>query len=280
MAGRSSPTSRASPASAPARATTAAPTGSSTGNPELKASESISADLTFSYFGLKPLGLIEFGTFYKNIDGRVFRETTLRPATPEDVALYGTATNGLAVGDTIQVVSRGNADTTTIHGFETDWRMELSFLPNPLNGLGVGANYTWAESGETIPFIQTLPRDHPGQPARAGQEVAFPKQPKHSGNFYVSFNKWGIDARFAGNYIGRNLRSWNDASSASDEYNRSRWRYDAMLSYVLNRRWSFNASVINLTDEPLVTYVGQPHLVRNSEFLGRTARIGVRYVFR
>jgi hypothetical protein len=38
--------------------------------------------------------------------------------------------------------------------------------------------------------------------------------------------------------------------------------------------------MINLTDEPLVTYVGQPHLVRNSEFLGRTARIGVRYVFR
>jgi TonB-dependent receptor len=251
-----------------------------TGNPDLKASESVSADLTFSYFGLKPLGLLEFSGFYKNIDGRVFRETTLRQATAGDVALYGTTANRLTVGDAIQVVSRGNADTTTIYGFEADWRIELSFLPDPFNGLGLGANYTWAESEETIPFIQTLPREHPGQPARAGQEVAFPKQPKHSGNVYVSFNKWGIDGRFAGNYIGRNLRSWNDANAANDDYNRSRWRYDLMLSYVLNRRWSLNASMINLTDEPLVTYVGQPHLVRNSEFLGRTARLGVRYVFR
>ena len=251
-----------------------------TGNPDLKASESVSADLTFSYFGLKPLGLLEAGAFYKSIDGRVFRETTLRQATAEDVALYGTAANRLAVGDTIQVVSRGNADTTTIYGFEADWRMELSFLPNPFNGLGWGVNYTWAESEEKIPFIQTLPRNHPTQPARAGQVVPFPKQPKHSGNFYVSFHKWGFDGRFAGNYIGRNLRSWSDSNAANDEFNRSRWRYDALLTYSFARRWSVSASVINLTDEPLVTYVGQPHLVRNSEFLGRTGRLALRYVFR
>lgn len=251
-----------------------------TGNPDLKAARSLSADLTFSYFGFRPLGLLEVGGFFKEIDGRVFRETTLRPATPQDVALYRTASNGLDAGDIIQVVSRGNADTTRIHGFEADWRIELGFLPYPFNGLGLAANYTWAESEEKIPFIQTLPRNHPSQPARAGQTVSFPKQPKHSGNFAVSFTKWGFDARFAGNYIGRNLRSWSDSNPLNDEYNRSRWRYDALVSYVFSRRWSVNASVINLTDEPLVTYVGQPHLVRNSEFLGRTGRLAVRYVFR
>lgn len=251
-----------------------------TGNPDLKASKSLSGDLTFSYFGFRPLGLLEVGGFYKSIDGRVYRETTLRPATQRDVDLYRTATNGLDVGDMIQVVGRGNADTTTIYGVETDWRMQLAFLPHPLDGLGFAANYTWAESEETIPYIQTLPRDHRSQPARAGQAVAFPKQPKHSGNFAVSFTKWGLDARFAGNYIGRNLRSWNDTNALSDEYNRSRWRYDVLVSYLINRRWSVTASVVNLTDEPLVTYAGLPHLVRNSEFLGRTGRIGVRYVFR
>ncbi len=251
-----------------------------TGNSDLKASTSLSGDLTFSYFGFRPLGLLEVGGFFKNIDGRVFKEVTLRDAMAEDVALYGTTANRLAVGDTIQVVSRGNADTTTIYGFEADWRMELTFLPHPLNGFGLGANYTYAESEEKIPFIQTLPRNHPAQPARAGQSVAFPKQPRHSGNFYVAFNKWGFDARFAGNYIGRNLRAWNDSNPLNDEYNRSRWRYDALLTYMLSRRWSFTASVINITDEPLVTYQGLPHLVRNSEFLGRTGRIGVRYSFR
>jgi TonB-dependent receptor len=251
-----------------------------TGNPDLKASTSLSGDLTFSYFGFRPLGILEVGAFFKNIDDRVFKEVTLRNATTDDVARYGTAANRLAVGDTIQVVSRGNADTTKVQGVEFDWRMELGFLPKPLDGLGIGTNYTYADSEEKIPFIQTLPRNHPTQPARAGQTVSFPKQPRHSGNVYVSFNRWGFDARFAGNYIGRNLRSWNDATSANDEYNRSRWRYDALVSYRLGRRWSFNASVVNLTDEPLVTYVGQPHLVRNSEFLGRTGRIAIRYVFR
>jgi len=251
-----------------------------TGNPDLNASTSLSGDLTFSYFGFRPLGLLEIGGFFKNIEDRVFKEVTLRNATADEVARYRTAANRLAVGDTIQVVSRGNADTTRIRGLEFDWRMELGFLPRPFDGFGIGTNYTYADSKETIPFLQTLPRNHPTQPARAGQTVAFPKQPRHSGNAYVSFNRWGIDARFAGNYIGRNLRSWNDTNPANDEFNRSRWRYDALVTYRVGRRWSLTASVINLTDEPLVTYVGQPHLVRNSEFLGRTGRIAVRYVFR
>jgi len=251
-----------------------------TGNPDLKASSSLSGDLTFSYFGFRPLGLLEVSGFFKNIDDRVFKEVSLRPATADDVARYGTPTNGLTVGDTIEVVSRGNADASKLRGAEIDWRMELSFLPRPFDGLGLGANYTYVESEEIIPFVQTLPHNHPTQPARAGQEVSFPKQPRHSGNFYVSFNKWGFDARFAANYIGRNLRNWNDTTAANDEYNRARWRYDALVSYRIGRRWSLNASVINLTDEPLVTYVGAPNLVRNSEFLGRTARVAVRYAFR
>jgi len=251
-----------------------------TGNPDLKASTSLSGDLTFSYFGFRPLGILEIGAFFKNIEDRVFKEVTLRNATTDDVTRYGTAANRLAVGDTIQVVSRGNADTTRIRGVEVDWRMELGFLPRPFDGLGFGTNYTYADSEETIPFIQTLPRTHPTQPARAGQTVAFPKQPRHSGNAYLSFNRWGIDARLAGNYIGRNLRSWNDGNSANDEYNRSRWRHDVLVTYRIGRRLSLTASVINLTDEPLVTYVGHPGLVRNSEFLGRTGRLAVRYVFR
>ncbi len=251
-----------------------------TGNPDLQASRSVNYDLTVSYFGFKPLGLLEFGGFHKQIKGRVYREVSLRPATAADVALYRTATNGLDEGDLIQVVSRGNADTSTISGFEFDWRMELAFLPGPLAGLGLGANYTYAKSEETIPFIQTLPRNHPSQPARAGQTVPYPRQPENSGNYYLSFHRWGLDARYSANYIGRNLRSWNDSNPLSDQFNRARWRYDVLVSYAFRKRWAITASVINLTDEPLITYTGLPHLVNNSEFQGRTMRVGLRYVFR
>ncbi len=251
-----------------------------TGNPDLKAAESVNYDLTFSYFGLRPLGLLEFGAFYKTIDGRVFKEVTLREATAEDVALYGTASNGFAVGDIMQVVRRGNADSTKIFGAEIDWRMELTFLPGFLGGLGLGGNFTYADSEEIIPPIQTLPLDHPDQPARVGEKVSYPRQPKHSGNYYISFNRWGLDARYTANYTGKNLRSWSDSNPLDDQYNMSRWRYDVIVNYAFARRWVLTASVINLTDEPLVTYAGLPNFVRNSEFQGRTARVGLRYFFR
>ena len=205
---------------------------------------------------------------------------SLRDATAEDVAIYGTSANRLAVGDDLRVVSRGNADRTTIYGAEIDWQMQLYFLPAPLNGLGLGANYTYSKSEETIPFIETLARDHASQPARAGQSVAYPKQPNHTGNFYVGFQKWGFDARFAGNYTGKNLRQYNTGSATLDQYNSARWRYDVIVNYRLSRQWSLSASIVNLNDEPLVTWEGTPTRVRNSEFLGRTSRLAVRYVFR
>jgi TonB-dependent receptor len=251
-----------------------------TGNASLKPAESISYDLTASYFGFRPLGLLEAGVFYKQIDGRVYSEVSIRDATAEDVALYGTAANRLAVGDDLRVVSRGNADRTTIYGAEIDWQMQLYFLPDPLNGFGLGANYTYSKSEETIPFINTLPSNHPSQPARAGQSVAYPKQPNDTANFFVSFQKWGGEVRFAGNYTGKNLRQYNSGTATLDQYNSARWRYDVIVNYRFNRRWSVSASVVNLNDEPLVTWEGNPLRVRNSEFLGRTGRVAVRYVFR
>jgi TonB-dependent receptor len=250
-----------------------------TGNPNLKAATATSYDLTFSYYGLKPLGLFEFGGFYKTIDKRVYKEVTTRAATQEDYDRYHTATNGLDVGDPIDVVARGNAKGTKVYGLEADWRMELRFLPNPLNGLGVGANFTYAESEETIPYIQTLPTTAPSQPARAGQKVAFPMQARNSGSAYISFQKWGFDGRVAGTYTGRRLASWSDSNAANDQYWRARWRVDLIGAYALSRRWSVTASLINLTDDPAVLYTN-PYRLVNSEFYGRTGRIGVRYFFR
>ncbi len=259
------------------------PDGSSftltSGNPDLKAATSINYDLTFSYYGLKPLGLLQFGGFYKGIDRRVYKEVTTRAATQGDYDLYHTATNGLDVGDSIDVVSRGNAKTTKVYGVEADWRMELFFLPSPFNGLGMGANYTYAESEEIIPYIQTLPVTSSSQPARAGQKVPFPLQARHSGNGYVSFQKWGFDARVAANYTARRLASWSDSSPLQDIYWRARLRVDVNLAYTINRRWSITASAINLTDDPAVLY-REPNFLQYSEFYGRTTRIGMRYFFR
>jgi TonB-dependent receptor len=250
-----------------------------TGNPDLKAATSTNFDLTFSYYGLKPLGLLELGGFYKEIANRVYREVTIRPATQQDYDRYRTATNGLDVGDLIDVVSRGNAKTTKVYGLEADWRMELRFLPGPFKGLGVGANYTYAESEETIPFIQTLPATSRSQPARAGQKVAFPLQARHSGSGFVSFQKSGFDGRVAGTFTGRRLASWSDSNPANDQYWRARWRVDVICAYTFNRRWSINVSVINLTDDPAVLYTNPSRLI-NSEFYGRTGRLAVRYFFR
>ena len=52
----------------------------------------------------------------------------------------------------VRLISFGNASTSHLFGFETNYVQHFNdILPGPLGGLGVSANWTWVQSKYQIP---------------------------------------------------------------------------------------------------------------------------------
>ena len=45
-----------------------------------------------------------------------------------------------------------NGDGATLNGFEISYQQPFTFLPEPFDGFGVLANYTYADSESTVTF--------------------------------------------------------------------------------------------------------------------------------
>jgi len=102
----------------------------SAGNPDLRATHANNYDLLFEQF-LKPFGMIQAGFFYKDISDPIY---TVR--TP--------ITSGAYAGYTQQ--QNVNGSSARLWGFEIAYQQHLTFLPGPLGGLGISANYSGTKS--------------------------------------------------------------------------------------------------------------------------------------
>ncbi len=142
------------------------PPTAAVGNPQLKPSHANNYDLLYEKF-LKPVGIVQAGFFYKQISDSL-------------ISTSYTATSGQYLGD---LVSQWiNAGTGQLYGFEVSWQQRLSFLPGPLGGLGMFANYSWAGSklsgipGRTgISQPCSARRRTHGTSARRGIAAVFPR---------------------------------------------------------------------------------------------------------
>jgi len=114
------------------------------GNPALKPEHAQNFDLAIEHY-LKPFGVISVGAFYKYLTDPIFSVKT-------------TLISGQFAGyRQTEPINGGHAH---IAGLEFSWQQHLSFLPGPLNGVGVRANYSYTSSQTTLPSIsagQTVP---------------------------------------------------------------------------------------------------------------------------
>ncbi len=125
-----------------------------------------------------------------------------------------------------------NGSSGRATGLELSWQQALSFLPGPLDGLGVNVNATFirgsSELDELVPGTMASYRKF---------TVDFlPEQPKRVYNAQVWWEKYGVSARVAFNYIGEFVRTSGGLTSFS--MNDAATRVDCSLSYRLNRRFT------------------------------------------
>ncbi len=227
------------------------------GNPEVKAAYGHNLDVSFEHY-LRPLGLVSAALFYKRIENPLF--------VANSTELWSVPQPDGSVDTVRQRITRPeNGDGGRIHGAELTWQQTFDRLPGALDGLGIYANYTYAESRAELPF--GLGRTELPGTSRTNYNVA------------LTYEKYGLNARLAYNYRSKFIQSFNVTEPELNVYWDDRASLDLTASYALGAGWAVFGEVNNIEDTRQVRFQGQRNRVLEMEGFGRSWLAGVRYQF-
>jgi outer membrane receptor protein involved in Fe transport len=247
--------------------TTQNPPTVSLGNPDLKPEHANNFDILLERY-LTPLGLVQAGYFYKALSDPI-------------IATQSRPTSGPYAG--FLVSQPGNAGTATLQGFEIAYQQHWGFLPGPLGGLGLSANFSYTTSQ-----ARGLPgrTDHPALLRQAPQ--TWNLSPTYdagriSFRLGMSDNQTNIYA-----YQYQNVNSDGSPMAAGDltadgltgpggdNYLYSHLQVDAQATVRVAAGFSIVAYGLNLNNEVFGFYNGSPQYVVQREFYKPTFALGVR----
>ncbi len=217
------------------------------GNPNLLPTTAMNYDLMFEHYD-RHIGIISGGVYYKQIVDPIF-----------------TFVEGNELGgDTEQ---KRNGQAARIAGVETALHRQLSFLPAPLDGLGIFANYTFTESEATLP---------------GGLTTNLPGQADHVFNAAISYEKRGFSGQISANFHSDHVDDFGGDSDAAaareeDEFIGSHLQFDVSASYMVTPYIQVFGDIVNLTNERFTLYMGRQDRPRQYEWYERWGRFGVRY---
>ncbi len=215
------------------------------GNPELLPATSSNFDIMIEQYD-RTIGLVSLGAFYKAIEDPIFTFSF-------DNDLGGTTEQPR------------NGESGSIMGIEIALQRQLKFLPAPFDGLGIYGNYTYTDSKATLP---------------GGREAKFSGQPDHVYNLAVSYEKRRFSGQFSVNYHDKFIVEFG--SDAQDSPDSDIWidthlQLDLSLSYQLTNTIKVYGEAVNLTNEPLRSYIGYTDRPIQLEYYKPWSRIGIRY---
>lgn len=214
----------------------------SEGNPNAKEAYAHNFDISYERY-LRPLGLLSAALFYKKINDPLFVATSV--------------TNGY------KLTRAENGSSGNIHGLELAWQQTLDFLPAPLDGFGVYANYTYAKSEANLPF--------------GIGKTELPGTSRTNYNAALSYEKYGISARLSYNYRSKFIQTFDITNPSLNVYWDGRSSVDFSASYALAKQWRVFGEMNNITNTRQIRFQGQRNRVLEMEGFGRSWLLGVRY---
>ena len=219
------------------------------GNPDLVPAHSKNIDLMLEYYA-GPLGIVSFGYFTKDI---------------ADYFYVGVMENYELQGKTYEEVKMPqNGENATLSGWEINLQQQLSFLPGPLSGLGVYANYT----STTSEAFYGSDRDKTTLPGQAG----------NTGNFSLSYETKKLSARFSYALSDQYIVEVGDDAD-EDIYYEPANRIDISLSYDPMDNLTILADLMNVNNAPLGYFQGSSSTPIQRELYGPSFRVGLQYDF-
>lgn len=218
------------------------------GNAQLTPPISTNLDLSVEYY-TGGSNLIAGAVFYKDV---------------KDAISVGTIEETLTVAGSPPAVFQTsrpfNIDSAKVFGFEAGITQFLDFLPSPFDGIGVIANYTFADSEDSngVPLVATS---------------------KHSYNLIALYEKGPLSGRIAYN--------WRDAAvfeftQGRPNYIAARSQLDAQLGFDVTDGIQLNFQALNLIpkDSATVEFSNDNPLALNSYALSeRRFTVGARAKF-
>lgn len=248
------------------------------GNPNLKPSRANNYDLLYEQY-LKPLGLLQGGFFFKQLSNPIY-ERVKNQLTPELAQQYGISPTSIYVTDMWNLSRPLNGKSATVYGFEIAYQQHLSFLPGPLSGIGLSANYGYTHSSTTgIPLRTDTP--------------ALQRQAPNSWNISPTYDRGRVSARLGISHNDTNIFSYNyqnlnpDGSPATvglgikgpngDTYLYGHTQVDAQASFRMYRGLHFIVAGLNLTNEVFGFYNGSTQYPIQREYYKTSYMFGLRY---
>ncbi|BDD03287.1 TonB-dependent receptor [Aureibacter tunicatorum] len=225
------------------------------GNTDLTPTYSHNFDLLGEYY-FKDVGLFSGGVFYKKLNNVIYS--------------YYTQTGNV-------VMTEFKNSDGWVAGFETAFSKRLTFLPGFLSGLGVECNYTFIQS-ETDITSSTL--NDQGQLESNTTKQTLPKQPDHTFNTSLFYEKDNVLVRVAGNYKGAYIDNFNSRGDQHFRYYDKNFTVDLNASYSFSEKVRIFLEVNNLTNEPLRYYHGtNKQRTDQVEYYSMRGQIGLNYKF-
>ena len=237
------------------------------GDPTLLPATAWQFDASLEWYFAR-VGSLTLNGFYKEIDNFFFqsiREETITNAS----------------GDTRSVTVRGPANfdgTGKIKGFEVAYQQTFDFLPSPLDGFGVQANYTYIDS-EGLPntFLNT------GAPVTESTvppgNLPLEQLSKHNYNVAGFYEKGPISLRAAYNWRSRFLLTASDVIFPYYSiFNEPTGQLDASVFFNVNDRLRVGVQGVNLLNEVTKTsqaYTGDPEVLAPRSFFMNDRRFSL-----
>ena len=159
-----------------------------------------------------------------------------------------------------------NGESGKVQGFEVGYQQHFDFLPGAFSGLGISANYTYADSEQ--PTVE-------GEATRPLLEIS-----EHTYNLQGFWEYESYAVRLAYNYRSDYLSSENEKRvlNFSDNYRKARGQLDFSASWDVNENFTVVANATNLTGEASIyeSEYGTPWLYTEAD---RRFTLGVRAKF-
>ncbi len=234
------------------------PYTASFGNPLLKPLKADQLDGSLEWYFAKT-GSLTGAVFYKKV--RNFIQTV----SVEQTITYP---NGNAYP--YRVTTSANGDKGTIKGFEVAYNQFFDFLPAPLDGFGVQANFTYVDSKAPSPLAADT----------SGATLSVPLEllSKYSYNLVGIYEKGKLSARAAYNWRSKYvITTAGNGTGSLPVINDGFGQLDASVNYNVTDHFSLGVDGTNLLDTRRATYFGiesRPRDVQlNDRRISGTARI-------
>ena len=219
-----------------------------TGNPLLKPTTADQVDLTYEWY-FSSAGSFTMALFYKKFNDYIVKRSFDEPFT----------NNG--VTRTVNVTRPINADGAKVSGFEVAYQTFFDQLPEPWNGLGVQANFTYVDNkGVSNGGLSSVGND--GDALQGGStnqipNISFTDLPLEgfsdmAYNLVLMYEKQKFSARLAYNWRDDYLISQSDCCIKLPVWQDAYGQLDASVHYKPTDSWDIFLDAQNLTESETV----------------------------